>query len=358
MVGQAARAADMRVGNVPKCGMKAMNGGGGSMSRSTNKHVDAPVEKAKPKPKPTSHSQMAQQWEANGRDANGKLVKHVEKKQGWTKDEINAARDRAADERQRQGEAAKVKMIAADDAGEELEPVPDGPAAAEQVRTRLAELAGAMEALTTDDAGAAGTSSAGALDEGTPMPPEELAQCLQSQLDELACLEAMFPEGEFRLLSPAPSIEALRAALEVLDAAPDDAAALAALAAHPPLEFALALTVSSDEASEASEAAAQLVGTVLLRVRFPKRYMHPDSGVPPQWDVEDAMVAPAAARKLSDDGRRALDEARLLAGLREQAAALAPTPCVYEVVAWMSEHLLAEYVRRDVLLPLLPGTDQ
>eukprot|EP00966_Prymnesium_polylepis_P131054 3031007-Prymnesium_polylepis.1 len=99
MVGQAAKAADMRAGNVPKPGMKAMNGGGGSVSVSTQKYKAPPEEKPKAKVKGTSHSQMVAQWEANGRDANGKLIKHTEKKRTWTKEQVNAARDRALDQR-------------------------------------------------------------------------------------------------------------------------------------------------------------------------------------------------------------------------------------------------------------------
>ena len=151
----------MRAGNVPKPGMKAMNGGGGSMSRSTGKYVAPAVEKPKAKPpKPTSHSQMVQQWEANGRDAEGKLIKHAEKKQGWSKEEMNAARDRAAEERRKQAEAAMPKTIAAADAGEELEPVLDGEQAHVLARTRMSALAYQLQSLTTDDAG--GSSDDGA----------------------------------------------------------------------------------------------------------------------------------------------------------------------------------------------------
>ena len=101
MVGQAAKAADMRAGAVPKPGMKAMNGGGGSVSRSTQKYVAPAPEKPKSKPKAASHSQMVAQWEANGRDADGKLIKHVEKKKELTKEEVNRLRDRALEEKRR-----------------------------------------------------------------------------------------------------------------------------------------------------------------------------------------------------------------------------------------------------------------
>ena len=64
---QAAKAADMRAGNVPKAGMKAMNGGGGSMSRSSQKYVAPKEEKPKAKPKPLIERQgLGAAWSRPG----------------------------------------------------------------------------------------------------------------------------------------------------------------------------------------------------------------------------------------------------------------------------------------------------
>ena len=53
--------------------MKALGGGGGSYSKTSKKAEAKPEPKAKPKPQKMSHSQLVGQWEAQGRDANGKL---------------------------------------------------------------------------------------------------------------------------------------------------------------------------------------------------------------------------------------------------------------------------------------------
>ena len=348
MVGQASKAADMRAGNVAKPGMKAMNGGGGSMSRSTQKYVAPKEEKAKPKPKATSHSQMVQQWEANGRDANGKLIKHVEKKSGWTKDEINAARDRAAEERRRQVEASTVKTIAASDAGEELEIVPDGEQAHVLARARMADLAETLESLTlqtaTDGAGTSSSSNS-----------EEDASSLwaaferrRSQLEELECLEAMFVD-EFRLVTSVEAVAALREQCESLgdDAGSADVNVLRTVVEHSPLEFSLQLTAngerskpveaaaSSADDEEAKEVSIPMVASILLRVTFPREY----PSVPPSFHVEDAMVTTQEhmARDKMLATRATVQEEALCKGMREKAEESLPDPCVFEAATWLIE---------------------
>ena len=270
MVGQAAKAADMRAGNVPKPGMKSMNGGGGSMSVSTQKYKPPEVEKAKPKPKAVSHSQMAMEWEANGRDKNGKLIKHVDKPKGWTKDDVNRARDRALEEQRRA--AAGPVMTDAADAGEEVESAPDGEPAHVLARARMGELALALQGLAVDEgapppslpppppplpmaasasisgadssgadssgAGGSGAGSSGAecSFEGEGASREQLwavAEGRRAQLDELECLQAMFPD-EFLLVTPPDAVAAFRERCDALgeDAASAEAAALRAVAAH------------------------------------------------------------------------------------------------------------------------------
>jgi hypothetical protein len=365
MVGQAAKAADMRAGNVPKPGMKAMNGGGGSMSRSTSKYVAPSVEKPKPKPKPTSHSQLAMQWEANGRDANGKVIKFVEKKQGWSKEEINRARDRAAEERRGCAEAAAVKVTAAADAGEEVEPVAEGELAHVLARARMTELARELQRLEVADAeNTAGSGSADDADETSDLSQLwDAVERRRSQLEEIECLEAMFAE-EFLLISSSDAVGALRQACESLQgdgaASSDLARLLREVAVHPPLEFSLQLTANGMREAgakaagatepDAGEPAAEvggaaggsgaqvaLVASILLRVRFPLSY--PRSR--PAFSVEDAMVTteePLAADKVLTSVAILRDD-DFVAAMLDRAAETLPDPCVFEVVSWVTENV-------------------
>lgn len=339
MVGQAAKAGDMRAGNVPKQGMKAMNGGGGSVSRSSQKYVAPAHEKIKAKATALSHSQLHAQWEANGRDANGKLIKHVEKKEGWSKEEINRARDRAAEERRR---AAEVVTVAAADAGEQPEAAPEGEQAHVLARARMRELA---EALQSPGVGCAGSSSG---EDAGREAQLAAVECRRFQLEELQCLEAMFYH-EFMLVG-ADAVAALRAKCEALgdDAAAADAAALREVVSHPPLECALQLTAHGERekaavataageaaADEAATATTPLVASILLRVRFPVDYPN----APPVLSVEDAMVTSQEA--LGKDKVLAtvamVDEDTLVAAMLEQAAQTLPEQCVFEAVSGVVE---------------------
>lgn len=323
MVGQAAKAADMRAGAVPKPGMKAMNGGGGSVSRSTQKYVAPAPEKPKAKPKAASHSQMVAQWEANGRDADGKLIKHVEKKKELTKEEVNRLRDRALEEKRR---AATVVTTAAADAGEEVEAGPEGEPAHELARARMAALAEQLEQLTLADAGSSSSDDGGA-------STEELwaaAECRRAQLEELLLLEAMFID-EYRLVSDPDAVAALREKVEALgdDAATADAAVLREVAAHPPLECSLQLTAHGERDAIA------LVASVLVRVAFAADYPK----VPPTLTVEDAMVTtqePLGADKVLATVA-VLDEAKLVAAMLERAAETAPDPCIFDAATCLTE---------------------
>lgn len=360
MVGQAARAADMRAGTVAKPGMKAMNGGGGSMSRSTQKYKAPTEEKAKPKPKGTTHSQMVAQWEANGRDADGKLIKHAPKKEAWSKEQVNAARDRAM-EAQRKAQA--VTMTAAEAAGEELEAAPDGVPRHLLARTRMGDLARAMQALTREEDGGSSSSSSG---------DEEmwaLVECKRAQLEELECLEAMFLE-EFLLVTSAEVVAALREQCESLgdDAASADAATLRAVAMHAPLEFSLQLTAHGERTAEEAvvpltdEAGAEqegggapsgqatgpvgptpLVASLLLRVRFPAQYPK----VAPVLSVEDAMVTteePLAQDKVLAT-QALVQETALVAAMLERAAESLPDPCMFDAASWLVENAF-QFVRQ------------
>uniref|UniRef100_A0A6V2Q7E0 RWD domain-containing protein n=1 Tax=Emiliania huxleyi TaxID=2903 RepID=A0A6V2Q7E0_EMIHU len=344
MVGQASKAADMRAGNVPKPGMKAMNGGGGSVSRSSQKYVAPAAEKPKAKPKGLTHGQMVMQWEANGRDAEGKLIKHTPKKQGWTKDEINRARDRADAERRRAAEQAAVTTTPAGAAGEAVETA-EGVPAHELARARLRELAHALQtgAKGAAGGGAEGASAAEGAGASCEPPPEEqwaIAECRRSQLEELECLEAMFAD-EFVLVSSAGGVERLRELSESLgeDAAGTDAAALREVAAHPPLECSLQLTAHGERpAAEEGERAVPLVASILLRVRLPVEYPK----TPPVLAIEDVMVTtqePLGRDKMLTTVAR-LNEDALVAAMLERAAATLPEPCIYEVATCLTESAL------------------
>ena len=362
----------MRAGAVPKPGMKSMNGGGGSMSRSTAKYVAPTVEKPKPKPKVATHSQRAAQWEANGRDANGKLIKHVEKKQAWTKEEVNRARDRAMEEQRRQ---AAVAVTPADEAGEELEAVPEGvQSAPELAMQRMKGLAEKLQALTVDEGGAsagpwsssasstvgggdAGAAGGGARVDGSD-DLEAIVECRRTQLDELAMLEAMFVE-EYLCLSGG---ERLAELLQALDESQDtaDPAKRQAVAGHPPLEFALLMTVRGAAVPQADPGGAavesdlpasssELVASILLRVRFPALY--PTPGTPPEVYVEDCMVTAADATLGADKVALSLttigqlDEAALVATMLEVAAEAQPGPAVYEMVTSAVSQRALEFIR-------------
>ena len=335
------------------------------MSVSTQKYKPPAVEKPKPKARNLSHSQMAAEWEANGRDRFGKVIKFVEKPKGWSKDDINRARDRALDEQRRA--AAGPPPIAAADAGEESDaPLAAGEPADVLARMRMGELALALQGLVVGTGTpppalppppppppiAAGADGGGGLEEGGGASHEalcEMAEGRRAQLDELECLAAMFPD-EFLLLTPTDAIEALRERLEAIgeDAASADAAAMVEVARGPPLEFALLLTAhgarkppaadTPDEAADGADAPAPipLVASILLRVGFPPRYPH----VPPTVGIEDSMVVTTAALPPTKvlTSLAVLDEGALLSEFGRVAEEILPSPCVYEAASWLTEN--------------------
>ena len=325
--------------------MKAMGGGGGSFSKSSAKHVAQATVKVK-KEKKVSHSELAARWAANG----GKFVEP--EKKAWTKADIAQAQA----EKERAEAAAKAGPTATAAGPEEA---PEAPAAAvgarphERARERMAELAAGLQALSV---ASDGDSDGRGDDEAPAVDLAALAECRRAQLEELTCLEAMFID-EYRLVSEAAGVEELRARLEALDESGTDDELARAVAAHPPLEFALQLTAEGsgaavgeeeeEDGDDAAEAArrprGRLVASILLRVRYPTT-----PGALPLLHVEDAMITDADAPPLGPDKCLStlgtLDEAALLAALHEQAEGVLPGPCVYEMAAWAVEHAL-EFVR-------------
>jgi len=304
--------------------MKGMGGGGGSHSRTSAKAAPKPASKPKAAPRKMSHSQLVAKWEAQG-------GKFVETKTEWSKADI----DRARNAKQRAEEAAAAAAAEGRRGGpagssepEDAPAVAQGPKAHELAKARMALLA---EELAEELQGLA----VGEEPPDTEDELRELAECRRAQLQELEMVQAMFPD-ETLLCCAEADVEALRAALETLDAEAEDAAALRAVAALPPLELCMQLT-ADDHRPEAGAAGKPLVAALLLRVRFPPRYPQ----APPVVLVEDAMVTDATAALGADktlSTLAVLDDGALAEAMLRQAAAVLPDPCVYEMVTWMGEH--------------------
>merc|ERR1712050_680535 len=95
--------------------------------------------------------------------------------------------------------------------------------------------------------------------------PEEiptLVDCTRSQLEEIEMIEAMFPD-EFCPLYDSEFLDRLRAGLE-----DEDAEVLRSVAAHPPLELLLQMTVP-DERSPDETGGKQLIASILLHITLP-----------------------------------------------------------------------------------------
>lgn len=312
--------------------MKAMGGGGGSFSRSTQKAAPKQPVKVKKAPKQMSHSQLAAKWQEQG----GKFVE-PEKKQ-WTKSDIEHAR--AAKERAEA--AAPVELVSAAAAAAESSPAPSGRKADDLARERMAALANRLALDASGSADASRPSPESFADAGA----EELraiVDCRRQQLEELEVLQAMYPE-ELLLLSP-DAAEALRAALEAIGEEAEDEVALRSVAAHPPLDFVLQLSADDNrpaaddgEAADGEGAPARLVAAILLVVRFPPQY---PTEAAPALRVEDAMITDANSVMGADkvlSTLAVLGEAELSAALLRQAEEARPGPAVYEVASWLLEN--------------------
>ena len=337
--------------------MKALGGGGGSFSKTSLKAAPAPEPKAKPKTKSLSHSQLQAQWEQNGRDADGKLIKHVvDTSKVWTKADIDRAR--AQKERAEEEARQAKKPIAANSLEEDVVLVSGRPAL-EVAKERMAALA---EKLKPRDAGSSSEDESAGADTA-----DDFIEELTAQFEELTLLEAMFVE-EYVLISDSDEVTNLRGALEC-DV--EYAEATAFLAKRGPLEFALQLTAEEpaeaataraaaaaaraaaeakddeeDAAADqvAAKASAPLVASILLRVSLP--FAYPTPGSPPLLYVEDAMITEAGAEIGSDKVLTScgvLDEAALIKEMVAQAEESLPNPCVWELTTLLSEHAF-EYI--------------
>eukprot|EP00658_Telonema_sp_P-2_P044917 TRINITY_DN32823_c0_g1_i1.p1 TRINITY_DN32823_c0_g1~~TRINITY_DN32823_c0_g1_i1.p1 ORF type:complete len:168 (+),score=68.24 TRINITY_DN32823_c0_g1_i1:65-568(+) len=128
----------------------------------TSSKAQAPTLAPKPKQgaKKLSHSQLVAQWESQGRDKYGKLIKFTETKKVWTKAEIDRARDEK-ERKERQGARAEAPLPSQDPADPEVET--HGQRCDELARTRMVDLAVARQAASAMMAGEVSDSLGDAL---------------------------------------------------------------------------------------------------------------------------------------------------------------------------------------------------
>jgi len=285
--------------------------------------------KKKPGPKKLSHKEFIAQWTRNG-------SKFGPPKKIWTKADIERNRNlcRLAEEREKQRQDAGVI--------EEDEPSDSLFKASDLAQARMAMLAEQMQldALQgpddADDGGYGG--QADNLDTCAGASPEEmqsLVDCTRSQLEELEMLEAMFPD-EFCPLCDSEFLDGLRAGLEA-----GETKVLRSVAAHPPLELLLQMTVP-DERSPDETGGKQLIASILLHITLPP--MYPTPGTPPEFHIEDVMIADALSEIGLDKvlwSEVDLDVDRLITGMQQMAADIQPDPCLHATVSWMSENVFS-----------------
>merc|ERR1712039_499746 len=164
---------------------------------------------------------------------------------------------------------------------------------------------------------------------------QTLVDCRRSQLEELDMLEAMFPD-EFCPLYDSTAIDELRASLEV-----EGTEAMRSVAAHPPLELLLQMTVP-DERSPGETDGKQLIASILVRIAFPS--MYPTPGTPPEVRFEDVMITNALEEVGLDKvlwPEVNLDTDTLITEMQTMAADIQPDPCVHAIVSWMSENVFS-----------------
>lgn len=333
--------------------MKAMGGGGGSFSRSSQKaEVKAPT-KVKHAPKKLSHADLLNKWAAQG----GKFAVS-EKKRVWTKADIEhakAQKDAAARGEVLPPRAPRKPRVrrpegteGPDDDGvieeesEDEEPyVPRLLAPPELARARMAGMA--QELLACEAPEDALAEEPAKYAEASLEELQGVAECRRQQFTELDLLEAMFVD-EYLLFSDADETEALKAALEALPDPPTgaDAEALRSVAEQPPLDFALQMTVQDQRPPEQTDG-RQLVASILLRVRFP--FMYPTPGVPPTVHVVGYMVADSLGEPQEEDSSPStlaeFDAEEMTKAMLAQVTELQPDPIVYEMATWMSDNAFA-----------------
>jgi len=274
--------------------------------------------KIKSSTKKLSHKEVIAKWTRDG-------GKFGPPKKVWTKADIDRHRNaRSAGEARQDAGVAEEES----DANDMLFKASD------LARARMAEMAEQMQLQALqdpDDSGGASDGDVGA----SPEEVQALADCRRSQLDELEMLEAMFPE-EFCPLYDSAAVDELKARSEV-----DPAEGLRALAAYPPLELLLQMTVP-DERPPDETGGKQLVASILLRIAFPP--MYPTPGTPPEFRFEDVMITNALDQIGFDKvllSEVDLDVDALLPVMQEMAADIQPDLCTHAIVEWIGQNVFS-----------------
>merc|ERR1711920_868424 len=146
----------------------------------------------------------------------------------------------------------------------------------------------------------------------------DLARARMAEMAEQMQLEAMFPD-EFCPLYDSAAVEELKSRLGA-----DPEETLRSVAAHPPLELLLQMTVP-DERPPDEVGGKQLVASILLRIAFPPLY--PTPGTPPEFRFEDVMITDALEEIGLDKvlwPEVNLDVDRLITEMQQMAADIQP----------------------------------
>jgi len=170
---------------------------------------------------------------------------------------------------------------------------------------------------------------------------EQIAQCREMQLDEIAALDAMYTDTDEFILSLHADVDGLRAKTDEWQDQGGgndcDESLLLSITQHPPMSFSLKLTIE-DENNILND--GDLVATLLLQFVFPPLY--PESSLPhisvAYFAVTDRSMQIGADKTL--ESLVHLEEAGLVQELGEQARQIVPLPCIYELATtWITDHI-------------------
>lgn len=165
---------------------------------------------------------------------------------------------------------------------------------------------------------------------------KKIAECKQSQLDEIMALEAMFTDEEFTI-SEGCDLDGLRKNIEEFDET--DKVYLRSIARHPPVSFTLQMTIDDDPGSD-------LTAHMLMSVEFPNLY--PLDYAKPSFMVSYFMVTDKttvcnANKPLESLGF--LEESNLTDAIHTEVETLLPYPCIYEIAStWLPENLFSKFI--------------
>lgn len=282
--------------------------------------------------KKLSHQQvLAQRMKQGG--------KFVDKKQAWTRQQIDknmSAQDRARredhqaaiqefEEAQKQEEVRLSKIVKPH----------------EQARARMALLALQLQHHSQSQ---------------SPLGPQlplgngkdkdihiliQMAECLAAQLEEISALEAIYTDSDEFLVSAASNdLVELRESLDsIIDGEYQDEEALRSLFVvdRPMLSFSLQLTLENDNSdnSDSNNNGQELVASILLHVTLPPFYPK-DPMNTPVFGFEYVMVTDKRKEQNIDKALESLsylDIQGVLEQMKQESQLIQPDPCVYELAA-------------------------